>query len=703
MRFDLSIPEYSIKKSKVFCSDLFEDNKDFPLLYIDRDSYIEDAKVDSVVDENYIYNIQVGRYTSMAHNISIVIDLNHDYKRGALGRISGVEYERPLLTKRKGEVIICNDCWIGRGVTLLAGVVIHNGAVVAANSVVSKSVPPYAIVAGNPAKIIGYRFEEEQIAALLEIAWWEWDAEKVVKATPLLINNVDAFIDEYIEEARHKKENIRPIDINPIEKLGTGENKIYYYVPDFATDYPTYKRVIEEFVDEYEGTNTELLMYIKADGREDEHLQLLDDIFAKYNDRNTYINLFIGDVEDERSIMCQVDGFITSRCSKNVYRVDIANEYGVKIIAGVDKPIFAETQHMVKAKGEGMPKNRASYDKVKNYDKDIEAITTYMNNMNKVISDMAMQLDTNRTIPEAIYELAKEQALADKTINNLRYELGDSRNKAIVYPKVASIEDTMSAIIDEGKSIARFGDGEFGLICGVNRAKYQTYSEKFGKRLEEVLHSNLDNMVIGIADIYGDLSDYNEQGVNETRAYLSEEVRANHYELLDMNRTYYNTYVTRPYAIYRDNNTDAPRKRFDRMKELWDNKQVVFIEGEKTRLGVGNDLFRNTKSVERIICPAENAFDRYDEILEEALKTDKSKLILIALGAAATVLAYDLAREGYHAVDIGHIDIEYEWMKLGQGKKTSVKGKYNNEIAGGEIVEEIYDADYEKQILARIV
>lgn len=686
MRFDLSIPEYSIKKNKVFCSHILDENKDFPLLYIDRDSYIEDAKVDSVVDENRIYNIQVGRYTSVAHNVSLVIDLNHDYKRGALGRISGIEYERPTLTKRKGEIIIGNDCWIGRGVTILAGVIIHNGAVVAADAVVSKSVPPYAIVAGNPAKVIGYRFEPEQIDSLLKIAWWEWEAEKVVKAAPLLINDVDTFIERFIEEAKVNRENIVPANLNTIEKTGTGENKVYYYVPDFATDYPTYERVIDEFVEEYEGTNTELLMYIKTDGKEEEYIQLLDDIFAKYNDRNAYINLFIGDVEDERSIMCQVDGFITSRSNQNVHRVSIANEYGVKIISGVDKPIFAETRHMVKVKKEEISSNRVSCNK------DIEAITTYMSKMNKVISDMAEQINSNPVTPEVICQLATEQALANRAINNLRYELGDSRSKAIVYPKVASIEDTMSAIIDEGKSIARFGDGEFGLICGVDRAKYQTYNEKFGKRLEEVLHSNRDNMVIGIEDIYGDLSAYNEQGINEIRAYLSEEVRAKHYELLDMNRTYYNAYVTRPYAIYRDNNTDGPKKRFARMKELWDNKQVVFIEGEKTRLGVGNDLFSNATSIERIICPAENAFDRYDEILDEALKIDKSKLVLIALGATATVLAYDLAKEGYHAVDIGHIDIEYEWMRIGQGKKTPVKGKYNNEIAGGEIVEELYDA-----------
>jgi len=85
------------------------------------------------------------------------------------------------------------------------------------------------------------------------------------------------------------------------------------------------------------------------------------------------------------------------------------------------------------------------------------------------------------------------------------------------------------------------------------------------------------------------------------------------------------------------------------------------IISELSRLGVGNDLFNNTRSILRIICPSKNAYSKYSEILRIVKKQEKSKAVLIALGPTATVLAYDLTIAGYHAVDIGHIDIEYEW------------------------------------------
>ena len=79
-------------------------------------------------------------------------------------------------------------------------------------------------------------------------------------------------------------------------------------------------------------------------------------------------------------------------------------------------------------------------------------------------------------------------------------------------------------------------------------------------------------------------------------------------------------------------------------------------------MGVNNDLFDNVKSIKRILCPIVNAFNIYEKILQEALKIKKNKLILLALGPTASVLAYDLYHAGYQVLDIGHMDIEYEWF-----------------------------------------
>jgi len=91
--------------------------------------------------------------------------------------------------KSKGDVIIGNDVWIGADATILSGVTIGDGAVVGSKSLVIKDVPPYAVVAGNPAKFIKYRFNEDIIARLLVIQWWSWDEKKIESFLPLMLNS----------------------------------------------------------------------------------------------------------------------------------------------------------------------------------------------------------------------------------------------------------------------------------------------------------------------------------------------------------------------------------------------------------------------------------------------------------------------------------------------------------------------------------
>ena len=86
----------------------------------------------------------------------------------------------------KGDTVVGNDVWIGQNVTVLPGVHIGDGAVVGANSVVSKDVPPYHVVGGNPVKVIRKRFDDKTIALLLKIKWWDWPAEKITEHLEML-------------------------------------------------------------------------------------------------------------------------------------------------------------------------------------------------------------------------------------------------------------------------------------------------------------------------------------------------------------------------------------------------------------------------------------------------------------------------------------------------------------------------------------
>lgn len=90
---------------------------------------------------------------------------------------------------QKGDIIIGNDVWIGYNATIMSGVTIGDGAIIAANSTVIKDVEPYTIVGGNPAKIIKKRFSEEIINKLVDLKWWNWDIEKITKNVQNLSDN----------------------------------------------------------------------------------------------------------------------------------------------------------------------------------------------------------------------------------------------------------------------------------------------------------------------------------------------------------------------------------------------------------------------------------------------------------------------------------------------------------------------------------
>lgn len=94
-----------------------------------------------------------------------------------------------------GDTLVGSDVWTCADALILSGVSIGDGAIVGAGAVVTKDVPPYGIVAGNPARLIRYRYDEQQRAALLDIRWWDWPQERVRAAVPLLAGkDIDAFI-----------------------------------------------------------------------------------------------------------------------------------------------------------------------------------------------------------------------------------------------------------------------------------------------------------------------------------------------------------------------------------------------------------------------------------------------------------------------------------------------------------------------------
>lgn len=286
-------------------------------------------------------------------------------------------------------------------------------------------------------------------------------------------------------------------------------------------------------------------------------------------------------------------------------------------------------------------------------------------------------------------------------LSHKKYKLKANISDILGGFKIATPEDTLDKIINDKCSISRLGDGEFDLILGTG-IRYQKVDPRLTKKLMQILRSGEEKLLIGIGNAldFDYLNKYNDFAKKFWKGWLFDN-RFKILKLLSKRKQYYSAQISRFYIDYQDkSNAD---KYVKKLKGLWDKKNVLIVEGKFSRMGVGNDLFDNMKSKQRIICPAENAFDIYDKILKEVLKYGKDKLILLALGPTATVLAYDLYKAGYWAIDIGHVDIEYEWFLRKATEKIKIETKYVNEAKdGSKDIHDIHDEKYESEILINL-
>lgn len=273
-----------------------------------------------------------------------------------------------------------------------------------------------------------------------------------------------------------------------------------------------------------------------------------------------------------------------------------------------------------------------------------------------------------------------------------------------VYRKTAKYQilnsmDSIQYILDNHCSVSRYGDGEFSVIWGGGNG-FQQPNQRLAQLLKKVIEADdAPNHMIGIPVYIRDFS-----SLRNPYAFWPVYVTRNYYRLktlISPQNKYLNTQMTRFYYEMQDRSHSA--EQLSLLKKIWDNRDIVIVEGIQTRSGIGNDLYDNAKSVQRILGPATNAIDMYDEMLEAITKNvSKDKLVLLSYGMVATVLAYDLAKLGYWAVDIGHLDLEYEWFKRKAEERVQVKGKYANEVQGGNDVAECTDPIYLSQILVDI-
>ena len=350
MILKFSVPAKQIKETTMY-DYKFSENTSFPIACIGRDSYVVDSTITNGLDYSIpygkaIYNLQIGQFTSIAHGISFCMGVNHDYLRLCTGVSDLFETNKNENNKNfseykhKGQILIQNDVWVGHNVTIMPGVTIHNGAVIAANSHVVKDVPPYAIVGGNPAKIIKYRFSEDIIDKLITIQWWNWSNEKIIENGEFFKNiSVEKFCEKFYEQALESDKKSKKFEI---EK----SNNTYLFFPDFSENYPIWEKVIREFITKFkEEEDSLLLLYISEDYANDN--KELIDVFTDFINKillsanaKCKITLCIDKKENEESIFRYTDYFITNRSKDTIAHSCYCDKNKLTIISGVDEPIF---------------------------------------------------------------------------------------------------------------------------------------------------------------------------------------------------------------------------------------------------------------------------------------------------------------------------------------------------------------------------
>ena len=237
--------------------------------------------------------------------------------------------------------------------------------------------------------------------------------------------------------------------------------------------------------------------------------------------------------------------------------------------------------------------------------------------------------------------------------------------------KVQSVDETIEELLNTNKSLVRFGDGEIVVLKGSD-IKLQRTSEEISEGLKRILAYPYDDLMVSLQGIFDGVKDYHPRSQQFWKEHLFF-CRKVYHQYCNPNRTYANTSFSRFYYVFADK---TPCDRWiSKIKLIWKDKDIVLVEGVKSHNGVGNDLFIEAHSIERIICPPSNAMAAFEEILAACEQYSVDKLFLLSVGVTAKFLAEALFLKGYRVIDIGNLDMEYEWY-LHKATDKPLYGKY---------------------------
>ena len=270
---------------------------------------------------------------------------------------------------------------------------------------------------------------------------------------------------------------------------------------------------------------------------------------------------------------------------------------------------------------------------------------------------------------------------------------------------ILSAKETINQI-KKGRTLIRFGDGELRLIMKVGEAGFQKRNSRLEADLAEILVScrktGGENILLCMPGVLS--GSQREYQLTKDVSFWWFVFTVKYFRKLRSlflscgGISFGDSFVSRPYYAIRD--FEFASYVFAEFKNIFSGKRLLIIEGRLTRFGVGNDLLDGAISVRRILGPEVDAYDKVDEIYERA-KGEICDIVLIALGPAAKILAYRLNELGYCCLDVGHLDIQYEWYKMNAKEKIAIANKYVNESKEKFVETGDIDESYERQVFCR--
>lgn len=247
--------------------------------------------------------------------------------------------DNPYTLDNPYHIILGNDVWVGRGAMFLSGVRVGNGAIIGAGAVVRKDVPPYAIVIGNPARIVKYRFSKKTIAQFQRIKWWNWPFEKILEHIDEM-DNGEVFAEHYDRELPETQTDAT----DTLKKLRAKGKDIFSYTIDPKDTKPTWEGVVDQYLFNF-NKYTEAVLVLRALSGSEEILRQIKEKLSSSRDNALHPEVFLYNDDDITSmeLMRYTDVYLVGASPHHIYDMDWVDNFGIVVRSAFDfdRDLFA--------------------------------------------------------------------------------------------------------------------------------------------------------------------------------------------------------------------------------------------------------------------------------------------------------------------------------------------------------------------------